>query len=210
MIKPSKIPFKQIREEAEKFRSSLGFSTEVLPFPIDKVIDTVMRFEIRAIKNLRSDLDIESFIMSDLTTIMVDWDLYMVNNLENRLNYTFAHELGHYILHPDEIKSCKFRNKDSWKNLRSEVSSEDFMWFELQAYEFGGRLLVPKEKLIAELEEQENNIQKFINGVNGFFDQEYLITRFSGVICDKFGVSSQVIKKRIYKERLADEYFVEK
>ena len=84
------------------------------------------------------------------------------------------------------------------------MSEEDLNWFEQQAYEFAGRLLVPNEHLIKALEKQREKIETFKSLVSNDND-ERLIDAISNVICDKFGVSSNVIYKRIRSEKLWDE-----
>ena len=84
------------------------------------------------------------------------------------------------------------------------MPEENLTWFEQQAYEFAGRLLVPKEKLITALEEQREKIETFKSHVSNDND-ERLIDAISKVICDKFRVSPNVIYNRIRSEKLWDE-----
>lgn len=108
------------------------------------------------------------------------------------------------VLHEDEIKNSKFRTIEDWIHFREEMSEEDLTWFEQQAYEFAGRLLVPKEHLVTALEAQRKKIETYKNLVSNDND-ERLIDAISKVICDKFRVSSNVIYKRIRSEKVWDE-----
>ncbi len=49
------------------------------------------------------------FFSKDLNNIIIDHDFYMDQRFENRLRFTYAHEVGHLILHKDEIQQCQFR-----------------------------------------------------------------------------------------------------
>jgi len=120
---------------------------------------------------------------------------------ESRLRFTFAHEVGHLVLHKEKIQQCDFRIEDDWIHFREDFLEEDLFWFEQQAYEFAGRLLVPRQELIKELKKHQNKIHKFQSLINNEED-DILIQAISRVICDKFGVSHGVIYRRIRNERI--------
>ena len=124
----------------------------------------------------------------------------MSNYYTNRLRFTYAHEIGHLVLHTEEIKQCEFRTENDWKGFREDMSEDDLNWFEQQAYEFAGRLLVPKQALIQELNKNEDNIHQFQSVYEN--DDELLKQAISRVICDKFGVSDKVIFRRIKNEQV--------
>ena len=84
------------------------------------------------------------------------------------------------------------------------MSEDDLFWFEQQAYEFAGRLLVPKKRLIEELENQRSKIDQF-RALAESDDEELLIRAVSRIICDKFEVSDSVIFKRIKYEKIWQE-----
>lgn len=84
--------------------------------------------------------------------------------------------------------------------VREDFLEEDLNWFEQHAYEFAGRLLVPREKLENELDSLKNKIKSFRLK---YVDQnEALIEAVSRIICPKFQVSHGVIQRRIRSERL--------
>lgn len=121
-----------------------------------------------------------------------------------RLRYTYAHEIGHLVLHKEEIQRCEFRNENEWKKFREDMSEDDLFWFEQQAYEFAGRLLVPKKRLGEELENQRNKVDQF-RALAESDDEELLIRAISRIICDKFEVSDSVIFRRIKYEKIWQE-----
>jgi hypothetical protein len=81
---------------------------------------------------------------------------------------------------------------------------DDLSWFEQQAYEFAGRLLVPKNKLIEELDKNKDKIEKF-KSLAKYIDEDLLIRGISNIICMRFCVSDVVIDKRIKKEKILKE-----
>ena len=121
------------------------------------------------------------------------------------MRFTLAHEVANFVLHEDVIKNSKFRTIEDWIHFREEMSEEDLNWFEQQAYEFAGRLLVPKERLITTLEEQREKIETYKSYDVSNENDERLIDSISKIICDKFRVSPTVIYKRIRSEKIWDE-----
>jgi len=116
-----------------------------------------------------------------------------------RLRSTLAHEVGHFVLHKEQIQQCKFRTPEDWIHFREDFLEDDLDWFEFQAYEFAGRLLVPKEELEKQIKSCSDKIKYF---KKYFPEGPDLVEAVSRVICGHFGVSDQVIGKRIAKEKI--------
>lgn len=203
-IKPVRYTWPQIRELAEDFRKSYVHPPDKIPVPIEETVEFDLRLEIISVDRLKSTIDVDGFLSNDLKTIYIDKQVYDEEKYISRFRFTLAHEVAHYILHEDIIEKSQFRTIEDWIHFREEMSGEDLNWFEQQAYEFAGRLLVPKERLITALEEQREKIEKYKSHVSNEND-ERLIDAISKVICDKFRVSSNVIYRRIRSEKLWDE-----
>jgi Zn-dependent peptidase ImmA (M78 family) len=126
----------------------------------------------------------------------------MQNKFQNRVRFTLAHEIGHYILHPEQIKKLKFETIDQWIDFILQNNDDPNLgFFEWQATEFAGRLLVPKDRLINFIEDQQDNLDLVRNKFPNISNDE-LIDGVSNLICKYFGVSRQVIKKRIASEKI--------
>jgi len=203
-MKPKRYTWTEIRKLAEDFRAIYADPPDKIPVPIEEIIEFGLGLEIVPKDKLKSTIDIDGFLSNDLKTIYIDGKIYSDERYSNRLRFTLAHEVAHYILHEDIIEKSQFRTIEDWIHFREEMSEEDLNWFEQQAYEFAGRLLVPKEHLIKALEEQREKIETYKSLVSNDND-ERLIDAISNVICDKFGVSSNVIYRRIRSEKLWDE-----
>ena len=104
------------------------------------------------------------------------------------------------IVFKEEIKQCDFRTPEDWIHFREDFLDDDLNWFESHAYEFAGRLLVPKEELEKEIRSHQEKINQFKTLVDN--GEEELIEAVSRMICRKFQVSYYVIQKRIRKERI--------
>ncbi|MEA3392071.1 MAG: ImmA/IrrE family metallo-endopeptidase [Candidatus Marinimicrobia bacterium] len=137
---------KEIREKADNFREE--YASNILPVPIIDILEIDLKIDIYLIHGMLSEIDIDGFLSKDLSRIYIDRKIYEDDRYINRLRFTFAHEIGHFVLHKDIIESCKFRNGEEWKQFRNDFREDTLSIIEQQAYEFAGRLLVPKNKLI--------------------------------------------------------------
>ena len=204
VIKPKRLSWTEIREKAEKFRKKYVNPLDMVPVPVEEILEFDLEITPWPIDNLLQKADIDGFISNDLKHIFVDKNIYLDSRFANRLRFTFAHEAGHFVLHKEEIQQYEFRTENDWIHFREEMSEEDLFWFEQQAYEFAGRLLVPKSKLIQELENNRGKVNQFRDLVVNS-DDEMLKQAISRVICDTFGVSDSVILKRIRNEKIWNE-----
>ncbi len=170
--------------------------------PIIEIAEIDLNIRINPQPGLRHRSDVEAFLESDLRTLCIDQDLYEDPRQEKRLRFTFAHEIGHLILHRIEISQIQFAGIEEWVDFRIKMKEEDNRWFESQAYEFAGRLLVPRNQLIDKIKEKSDGIQKYRDIAD---DEEALKDAISKLICDDFFVSAAVIYRRINAEKIWDE-----
>lgn len=199
LIQPPKLTWEYIRNKAEEFRNKYIEPIFQIPVPVIDIVELKLRIHPIPLHGLRDRIDIDGFLTNDLKSICIDSDIYFDNRQEKRLRFTFAHELGHLILHEKEIRQCKFRTPEDWIHFRDEFSEDDLNWFESHAYEFAGRLLVPKEVLITELQKITEEINIYRSQLN---DEDELIEGISRILSSKFQVSHYVIQKRIRKEKI--------
>src|SRR3989344_6719353 len=97
-----RLTYKRIGEIANQFLTNYH-PYNSLPIPIEEIAEQKLNLRIHEQMNLKKDYDVDGFLISDLTTIFVDFDLYM--KFENRTRFTIAHEIGHFILHGDLFKN---------------------------------------------------------------------------------------------------------
>ena len=199
-LKPKRYSWEEIREKAEIFRERYVKPTDKVPVPIIEIVECDLNILPWPIKGLKPKIDIDGFLSNDLKEIFIDEDVYYDLRYENRLRFTFAHEVGHYVLHKEEIEGCTFRTEKEWIKFREDMSEDDLFWFEQQAYEFAGRLLVPVKQLKIELQSHIEKIRIYADsyGKNG---EDILIRALSRVISNKFQVSEGVIQRRIRNEK---------
>ena len=127
------------------------------------IVEFNVKLDIEPEHDLAPQTDMEAHLRSDLTGIVVDHDHYMDEKFANRMRFSFAHELGHFFLHKDFYETVVFESAEEWKEILLGLPEADYTNFEYQANEFAGRLLVPREALIHEIENagdasNENNM----------------------------------------------------
>ena len=172
-----------------------------LPVDMETIIETRLNLDIIPEQFLLSQLDMDAYLTMDLSGIVVDHDCYMEERFQNRTRFSFAHEVGHLILHKDIYSDISISSPEEWIKFNENVPEKEYKAFEWQANEFAGRLLVPREKLISELkkirikigreqlEYLENDPDQFLSGI-------------SPALCRPFGVSDVVVEKRVEREQL--------
>lgn len=194
------ISLDQVRSQADAFRSKYA-STGSVPVEIQGIIEFDLDLEIRPVHGLRESADIDALLLGTLRTIVVDSKMYMDDRMENRLRFSLAHEVGHIVLHRDVYEKISHESVGAWLDFFRTVPDDEYTWIEQHAYEFAGRLLVPPALLKAEYDGQKSRAEAM-----GFtkWDEsgETTLEYVSDDIARKFGVSSQVISKRLLKEKI--------
>jgi len=143
----------------------------------------------------------DSCIIISRNMLYIQLKRYMDDRFENHLRLTFAHELGHFILHRPLLEELDMQTIDDYIGFFDTEKDETYSRFEYQADEFAGRLLVPTGQLQKRLEELINTLQP---------DQRSLVASnmecfkdiTSEKICREFGVSKAVIAIRLEREGL--------
>ncbi len=204
-IKARKMTSSEIRQWAEDFRNEYVKPVNRVPVPIDEIVEIDLGITPWPIPGMLEKIDIDGFISNDLKNIFIDNRIYSDIRFENRLRFTYAEEVGHLVLHKEEIENCEFQTEQDWIKFREEMPEEEVSWFEFQAKEFAGRLLVPKAELIRQIQNNEAKIHEFRKVFDNNHD-DLLITTLSRIICSEFGVSELVIDKRIKREKIGPNF----
>jgi len=172
----------------------------LVPVDVEKIL-WAYDLRVEPFPSLRSDFDVDALLRCDLKTIIVDQGEYMDDRMQNRLRFSLAHEFGHFILHGDLARKLSFKNVEEWVEFMHRVPEEPHKWFELQAHEFAGRLLVPLDLLTKEFNKWVSKAEK-----SGFRQWDKSGDAVKEHIADRigrtFGVSRIVIEKRLIRERL--------
>ena len=112
----------------------------------------------------------EAYLSSGLGRIIIDRSAYEIS--PNRCRFTYAHELGHIILHGDFYRTQKIKDITGYQRFQSSLSNDEERRIESQAHAFAGYVLLPqqlfREKVDALIRsaggESQLNIQEFSLG----------------------------------------------
>jgi len=173
-----------------------------LPVDVEAIVEFKLKLDIDPENNLMQKTDMEAYLRSDLRGIVVDHDHYMNEKFANRMRFSFAHELGHFFLHKDFYAMIVFESAEEWKEILLSLPDTEYRYFEYQANEFAGRLLVPREALVNEIENalkllELNSMLEYLKA-----DPNAVLSRISTQLSRPFGVSIDVIERRVDREKL--------
>ena len=185
---------KEIQKETDSFRTT--YWGDSIPVDIELIIEKNLGLLVIPFSGLYVSIHSEAFLTGDLKEIIYDPDIS-----DNRIRYSIAHEVGHFILHKNAIKQLRPTSIEEWKRIELEIPPEIWGRAEFQAYEFAGRLLVPPKKL----KEEIKSIQPLIDEAKEKLpdiEEPVLIDRVSSIIGRQFDVSASVVRKRIRIENI--------
>ena len=200
MIKVPRFSKDEIEANAQKFRRKY-WKDQKEPIDIDRIVEIDLRMNIDPVKNLLNDLEIDAFISKDLRTITIDYDIYDLPRNENRRRLSISHEVGHLSLHFEIYKQITFESPEDWRDFIESIPAEEYGLFEYQAYEFAGRLLLPKNDLITAIETERSTIESK-NLISKVSDLDSVIDYATHKLARSFKVSKSVVDKRIKSEKL--------
>ncbi len=185
-------------KKADRIRSRY-WPGNTLPIDVEEILWGV-GLRLDPVASIKSAGDIDAWLTGDLTRIVVDLEEYMDDRMQNRMRFSIAHELGHFILHQNLYQKYSFESIKDWINFLQAIPHEQYIYLEQHAYEFAGRLLVPPDRLKKELATAIKKAEKA-----GFTAWEKsgnaAIEYIASSICPVFGVSSLVVEKRIIREQ---------
>ena len=205
-IKAKCLNWEQIRLIADDFREQHVKPSDLLPVDMETILEIELKIDIDLKDNLLTSADIDAFISPDCTTMFVDKNQYEDKRYLNRLRFTYAHEVGHVVLHKNEMSKIRFNTIEDWIQFQINRDSDNYLWFERQASEFAGRLLVPKPRLIQEIKNYDSKIRQYLSSIEGrCHELENLKMVIARIVCPIFGVSEKVLYRRIVSEKIFEE-----
>jgi len=203
IIKCKFIPKKEIWEKADELVKAHWNYGEV-PVDVEYIIEGKIKLEIISMQGLYDICGIDAYLKSDFSGIVIDNAKYNDERYDNRLRFSIAHELGHYILHGYVYKENELTitTPKEYYDFITYFPEKEYRSFEYQANQFAGRLLVPPHILAEEVLKiykalEESNLTHLLED-----DQDYVLERSTPMLCKPFGVSEEVIKRRVEEEKL--------
>ena len=165
------------------------------------IVEFDLNLDIVPMTSLRQDADIDALLLSDWQTIVVDQGFYMDDRYQNRIRFSVAHELGHFVMHKDAFARIPRTSAEEWLAFVRDMPEREYSFLESQVYEFAGRFLVPPQELQQELEDAVQQAEA--SGLaRGQLREDSHMQYLAKPIARRFEVSSSVIERRLLKEKL--------
>jgi hypothetical protein len=79
-----------------------------LPLDIELVAEKKLNLHILPVGGIRGLLGIDAFLTWNLSGIVVDLQEYLDERYQNRLRFSIAHEVGHFVLHAGAYRGVDF------------------------------------------------------------------------------------------------------
>lgn len=186
------IPYRQlqnIQNAADEFRNK--YWDVSIPIDIELIIEKDLGMLVIPIEGLKQSCQTDAMLLSNLEEIVYDPNVPV-----NRLRYSIAHEIGHYVLHSSALEHLRPDSYENWFEIIKSIPEPVWGTAEFQAYEFAGRLLVPNDILTYEIDKLKNLIKSAREEIPSV-EQEVLIDYLSPKLSKVFNVSPDVISRRI-------------
>jgi|SRR5271170_6382731 len=181
----------EIQNQVEKFRQLYLGKDHPIPVNVELLAEDI-GLEIWPVDRLIELANIDALVAHKLKVIMVDKDEYDDPIRWGRLRFTIAHEIGHFVLHSHLFDTVSFKSIPEWADFVRSIENYDRI--EIQAHEFGGRLIVPRDRLIAAIEKEKPHLSAL--------PKEELKQRLAVRLSRVFHVSPDLISARFTYEQL--------
>lgn len=181
----------------------MAAQADKLPVDVFSLVELVLRIDVIPFDDLTARYKVDAALTQDFQSLYVDAESYVLWEKgpvwkQNRLRFTVAHELGHYVLHRAHAEQLKFTSFEDFAR-HFKGGDTDRYGLEQEANEFAGRLLVPRERL-------QEQFDRFAAGIESIMPtwlrSEDLRLKFADSVAPKFGVNAQVLLTRLDREGL--------
>lgn len=198
---PPFLEVSEIKFKVESFRSRFE-RCKKFPIDIEGIVERDLGISIQPIKSLRKLISIDAFISSNFRTLFVDEYEYMDPRFENKLRFSFAHEISHLALHAELYRRQDFRDPESYIMFHTSKSKKAYDWYESQANMFAARLLMPEKELLKVLKEVKSELQSSGDPLIRLRSVDYLNDLTKNEAAEYFGVSEEALSIFIANERI--------
>lgn len=189
----------QIQSIVDDFRTSYWPEGAL---PVDsELIAEHLGISFVPIANLRDETGIDATLSADRELLYIDLEYFRNPRQENRVRFSVAHELGHYMLHQalfDYYHQNMPGDVFEWACMMRWLHDQYEAFYEQQAHEFAGRLLVPCDQLSEAIRPYLEQIRAAGIDVCSDASRAHLASKVQRI----FMVASQVIEIRLRKCRI--------
>ncbi|MBL7141778.1 ImmA/IrrE family metallo-endopeptidase [Patescibacteria group bacterium] len=177
-----------IKRRADFFRKKYHGSS--VPVDIEKIIEIKLKINIIPLPNARSNYSLEALITSNWKSIYVDKHAY--DNQDNRLRFSLAHEIGHFLLHKKIYEDLKIKSIADFYKALQKIPTKQYGYLEVQANYFANFLLVPRENLKLEKEKLLKKIKN--EDIIKKTDPKMINSYLAELLTRIFDISAKVIE----------------
>jgi len=198
-------PVWEIEEKAESllreaYRNRYPYTIPLTAVDVELVAERALGLRIHHMPALRSGFGVDGLLGRDREgrcIIIVDKDLFDHQN-QHRYRFTFAEEVGHYVLHLGHLPKVT----SSEQAIRLYLSIENSDTAERNAKRFAAALLMP----MPSFERQAAGIYAALRECASGNTGEQLINRLVALLVKFFRVSPEAVRYRLteYPARLID------
>ncbi len=174
----------------------LKYWGDKIPVDVDLIAEKGLDMQLTPCNSLKLVVHTEAFLAGTLDEILLD-----LTSPDVRIRFSLAEEIGHKILHPNQIELLRSTSFDDWRNTLNELPASIWSRAEYQAKEFAGRLLVPKQNLIEAIKNYAPQIKKAIDEIPDL-EIDALNPYLAGIVAKRFNVSHDVISIRLNREKI--------
>lgn len=191
---------KVIKEKADFFRQQ--FWNNSIPVDIERIIELKLKINIIPIPGLQHLCNTDAFIDSKWQNIRVDRESYLDERYQNRLRFSLAHEIGHFVLHRPIYSCFGINTLNDFLQFNEQFPQEAYYRLELQAHNFANYLLVPRQRLAIEKEKLLKQARESADLRD--IDEKTLNEHLAWPLSKIFGVSHDVIDKAFYLNSISN------
>jgi Zn-dependent peptidase ImmA (M78 family) len=178
-----------IENITKRFREK--FCENNFPLEIESIIERKLNIEIVPIPGLKRVCNSDALITSNWKMIYVDNNYYLDERYENRIRFSFAHEIGHLILHKKIYEGLKIKKFEDFIQYIEYIPREQYGRLETQADIFASHLLIPRELLN---KERQKIFKKIPELEKIKVDKSTLDPYLASPLSSIFGVSRQAVE----------------
>lgn len=178
---------KEIKEMADLSRKKHW--GDIIPVNIEIIIEKQLSIEIIPIPGLKQQCNTDAFISADWQSVSVDNERYMDESYYNRLRFSIAHEIGHFVLHNKVYNSLKIEDMEDLRNFLHNVDGKHYGYLETQANKFANFFLIPRNILAKERRFILNDYKEISD-----FDARQVNSYIATPLGKKFGVSMEAME----------------
>lgn len=189
----------QIQQAVDDFRNKYWKNDS--PVDVEQIVELDLGIQIIPVKNLLNEKGIDAFISQDFRYITIDEDIYLRDSNQSRRRFSLGHEIGHLVLHKNLYKKLIFKTEDEWIQFIESIPEAEYSFIEYHAYEFSGKLLVPKDTLLKSLIRAGEKF-KSNSMLRNLKEFDLIKSHIYSNIGREFLVSDGVIERRVNSEQI--------